>query len=104
MSAAPRPSQRSPRSVSANGSTVQSGSVAGTQSVEPALVGKEEAELLGVEPGAPVFLFERTSRVRDGDVAEFVRSIYRGDRYRIVADIFSPTQLGGTHSNETPQR
>jgi GntR family transcriptional regulator len=78
--------------------------VSGTQSVEPALVGEEEAELLGVEPGAPVFLFERTSRVRDGDVAEFVRSIYRGDRYRIVADIFPPTQLGGTHSTETPQK
>ena len=45
---------------------------------------------LGVEPGSPVFLFERTSRVRSGGVAEFVRSTYRGDRYRIVVDIFPP--------------
>lgn len=65
--------------------------VSGTQSVEPVLVGDEEAALLEIEPGAPVFLFERTSRVRDGGVAEFVRSIYRGDRYRIVADIFPPS-------------
>ena len=65
--------------------------VAGTQTVEPCLTSAEEAELLGVEAGAPAFLFERTSRVADGRIAEFVRSIYRGDRYRIVVDIF-PTR------------
>jgi len=64
--------------------------VSGTQTVEPALVGATEAELLGVDPGSPVFLFERTSRVRSGGIAEFVRSTYRGDRYRIVVDIFPP--------------
>jgi GntR family transcriptional regulator len=64
--------------------------VSGTQTVEPALVGADEAALLGVDPGSPVFLFERTSRVRSGGVAEFVRSTYRGDRYRIVVDIFPP--------------
>jgi GntR family transcriptional regulator len=62
----------------------------GTQTIEPALAGAAEAALLGVEPGSPVLLFERTSRVRSGGVAEFVRSTYRGDRYRIVADIFAP--------------
>jgi len=64
--------------------------VSGTQTVEPALVDAEEAALLGVPEGSPAFLFERTSRVRGGDVAEFVRSVYRGDRYRIVVDIFPP--------------
>jgi DNA-binding GntR family transcriptional regulator len=66
----------------------------GTQTVEPCLTSPEEADLLGVDPGAPAFLFERTSRIADGRVAEFVRSIYRGDRYRIVVDIFpnGPTQ------------
>jgi GntR family transcriptional regulator len=68
--------------------------VAGTQTVEPALVGADEAALLGVEPGSPVFLFERTSRVRSGAVAEFVRSTYRGDRYRIVVDIFPSPEPG----------
>jgi len=62
--------------------------VAGTQTVEPCLTSVEEAELLGAEVGAPAFLFERTSRVADGRTAEFVRSVYRGDRYRIVVDIF----------------
>jgi GntR family transcriptional regulator len=62
--------------------------VAGTQTVEPCLTSGDEAELLGVEPGSPAFLFERTSRTADGRVAEFVRSVYRGDRYRIVVDIF----------------
>ncbi len=64
---------------------------AGTQTVEPALAPAEEAELLGIAAGDPVFLFERTSRVSDGRVAEFVRSLYRGDRYRIVVDIFPPS-------------
>ncbi len=60
----------------------------GTQTVEPCLASAEEADLLGVDAGAPAFLFERTSRTSDGRIAEFVRSIYRGDRYRIVVDIF----------------
>lgn len=62
--------------------------VSGTQTVEPCLTSTEEAAELLVEPGAPAFLFERTSRTANGRVAEFVRSIYRGDRYRIVVDIF----------------
>jgi GntR family transcriptional regulator len=62
--------------------------VSGTQTVEPHLVDSDEAQLLGVAPGLPSFCFERTSRTSDGRVAEFVRSIYRGDRYRIVVDIF----------------
>lgn len=61
---------------------------AGTQTIEPHLVTAEEAEQLGTDEGSPAFLFERTSRVADGRVAEFVRSVYRGDRYRILVDIF----------------
>jgi GntR family transcriptional regulator len=60
----------------------------GTQTAEAALTGVEDATVLGVEAGAPAFCFERTCRVDGGRVAEFVRSIYRGDRYRIMADIF----------------
>ncbi len=62
----------------------------GTQVVEPTLTTPAEAEALGVRPGAPAFLFERTTRVSTGRVVEFVRSVYRGDRYRIVVDIFPP--------------
>ncbi|UPK75603.1 GntR family transcriptional regulator [Nocardioidaceae bacterium SCSIO 66511] len=60
----------------------------GQQVIEPCLVDPEDAELLDVPAGDPAFCFERTSRTGDGRVAEFVRSIYRGDRYRIVAPIF----------------
>lgn len=61
---------------------------AGTQTVEPCLVSPEDARCLEVEAGNPAFLFERTSRLADGRVVEFVRSVYRGDLYRIVVDIF----------------
>jgi GntR family transcriptional regulator len=60
----------------------------GTQTAEAALTSVEDAAVLGVEPGAPAFCFERTCRVDGGRVAEFVRSVYRGDRYRIMVDIF----------------
>ncbi|MEP9380850.1 GntR family transcriptional regulator [Nocardioides sp. KR10-350] len=64
--------------------------VAGTQTVEPALADAETAALLDVPVGDPVFRFERTSRARSGRVIEFVRSTYRGDRYRLVVDILPP--------------
>lgn len=63
--------------------------VSGTQTVEACLTSPEDAEALGVDPGVPAFLFERTSRTSAGRVAEFVTSIYRGDRYRIVVDLFA---------------
>jgi GntR family transcriptional regulator len=62
--------------------------VSGTQTVEPCMTEPDVAELLGVEPGTPAFCFERTSRTIDDRIVEFVRSVYRGDRYRIVVDIF----------------
>ncbi len=64
--------------------------VSGTQTAEPTLVTADDAAELGVPVGSPAFCFERTSRRADGRVVEFVRSIYRGDRYRIVVDIFPP--------------
>jgi len=61
----------------------------GTQSIEPTVTNEEESAALGVPLHAPAFLFERTSRDAGGRTVEFVQSIYRGDRYRIV------TELGG---------
>ncbi|WP_232664773.1 GntR family transcriptional regulator [Pseudonocardia sp. TRM90224] len=60
----------------------------GTQTAEAALTSPDDAAALGIEAGTPAFCFERTCRVEDGRVAEFVRSVYRGDRYRIMVDIF----------------
>ncbi|MQA62667.1 MAG: UTRA domain-containing protein [Actinophytocola sp.] len=63
----------------------------GIQVLEPTVTDPEESELLGVPMHSPAFLFERASRSEDGTVIEFVRSIYRGDRYRIVAEIRTGT-------------
>lgn len=71
----------------------------GMQTVEPALVTPEDAACLGVEAGNPAFCFERTSRLGDGRVVEFVRSVYRGDLYRIVVDIF-PESPPSAHLSE----
>ncbi len=59
----------------------------GTQSIEPTVTNEEESEVLGVPLHTPAFLFERTTVSESGRTVEFVRSIYRGDRYRLVADL-----------------
>src|SRR6266576_3563728 len=59
----------------------------GTQSIEPTVTNEEESELLGVPLHSPAFLFERTSRTASGETVEFVRSLSRGDRYRLVAEL-----------------
>ena len=59
----------------------------GTQSIEPTVTNEEESDLLRVPLHSPAFLFERTSRSVSGQTVEFVRSLYRGDRYRLVAEL-----------------
>jgi len=69
--------------------------VSGTQSIEPTVTSEEESEVLGVPLHMPAFLFERTTASESGRVVEFVRSIYRGDRYRLVADLTLPRTRNG---------
>ena len=45
---------------------------------------------LGVPLHSPAFLFERTSRDDEGRTVEYVQSVYRGDRYRIVTELSRP--------------
>jgi len=59
----------------------------GTQAIEPTVTNEEESAALGVPLHSPAFLFERTSRDPAGRTLEFVQSIYRGDRYRIVTEL-----------------
>src|SRR5204862_4399492 len=61
--------------------------VSGTQSIEPSVISEEESEVLGTPLHSPAFLFERTTVSESGRIVEFVRSIYRGDRYRLVAEL-----------------
>jgi GntR family transcriptional regulator len=59
----------------------------GTQAIEPTVTNEEESAALGVPLHSPAFLFERTSRDEAGRTIEFVQSVYRGDRYRIVTEL-----------------
>jgi GntR family transcriptional regulator len=59
----------------------------GTQTIEPTVTNEDESAALGVPLHSPAFLFERTTQTRAGEVVEYVRSIYRGDRYRIVTEL-----------------
>jgi GntR family transcriptional regulator len=59
----------------------------GRQTIEPTVTNEEESAALGVPLHSPAFLFERTSRADDGTIVEFVRSIYRGDRYYLVTEL-----------------
>lgn len=52
--------------------------------VEAGQARAEDAPLLRVPMGSPVFLFTRISYLLDGRAAEYVESVYRADRYRIV--------------------
>lgn len=52
--------------------------------VEAGLARAGDALLLQVAPRNPVFLFTRISYLLDGRAAEYVESVYRADRYRIV--------------------
>jgi GntR family transcriptional regulator len=59
----------------------------GLQTIEPTVTNEEESSALGVPLHSPAFLFERTTRSDAGQVVEFVRSIYRGDRYVLVSEL-----------------
>lgn len=50
-------------------------------------ISPEVAELLQVPAGSPGLAAERTAILADGRHLEFVESIMRGDRYRIVLDL-----------------
>lgn len=62
----------------------------GTQAIEPTVTNEEESAALGVPLHAPAFLFERTSLDERDRIVEFVHSVYRGDRYRIVTELHRP--------------
>ncbi|AYY15142.1 GntR family transcriptional regulator [Actinobacteria bacterium YIM 96077] len=59
----------------------------GVQNIEATVTDERESEILEVPLHSPAFLFERTSRSRDGHVVEFVRSVYRGDRYQFRVEL-----------------
>ncbi|SFO49628.1 GntR family transcriptional regulator [Actinomadura madurae] len=62
----------------------------GTETIEPTVTTAEEAAELDVPVHTPAFLFERVTRDEGGRPLEYVRSVYRGDRYRLELDLRPP--------------
>lgn len=60
------------------------------ETIETALASPAEAELLGADVGLPMLLLSRHSFDTDGKPVEWVRSVYRGDRYKFVATLNRP--------------
>jgi GntR family transcriptional regulator len=55
--------------------------------LEVALANPREASLLQIEPGSPLLVSERTTYSQNRRVIEFVKILYRGDRYRYFAKL-----------------
>jgi len=57
------------------------------------VVQEEDAKLLGVPAGAPALAAERVTFLQNGRPMEFVKSVMRGDRYRIILDLVKDPRL-----------
>jgi GntR family transcriptional regulator len=60
------------------------------ETIETALATPTEAGLLGTDTGLPMLLLSRHSIDTEGEPVEWVRSVYRGDRYKFVARLKRP--------------
>ncbi len=58
-----------------------------TQSLEPALATSNEARLLHVISGSPLLLMHRTTYDQNDHPFEYVKSFYRGDRYKFITEL-----------------
>lgn len=56
--------------------------------LEATLIAEEESELLTVPVGSPALLIERVTYTEGDEPIEYVKSLYRGDRYRFRAMLF----------------
>ena len=64
--------------------------IGGEQTIEPTVTDEDESAALGVPLHSPAFRFERITHSQTGEIVEFVESIYRGDRYRLVTTLSRP--------------
>ena len=87
-----RPISRSGRSTSSSATATGSSSSAGEQTIEPTVTDEDESKALGVPLHSPAFRFERVTHSQAGEIVEFVESIYRGDRYRLVTSLSIPQE------------
>jgi GntR family transcriptional regulator len=61
------------------------------ETIETVPAPPREAHLLGTDVGLPLLLLSRHSLDDAGKPIEYVRSLYRGDRYKFVAHLQRPT-------------
>jgi GntR family transcriptional regulator len=61
--------------------------VHGTSMIEPANLTEREATFLQTVPGKPAFRIETSTFGDTGGVIDFEVDVYRGDRYRLTADL-----------------
>src|SRR5207247_87923 len=73
----------------------------GNQTIEPTVTTEEESQLLAVPLHTPAFLFERTTVAESDRIVEFVRSIYRGDRYRLITELHPGRGRNGRFKSES---
>lgn len=69
------------------------------QSIEPTVVNEAEAGVLDVPVLSPALLIERLTTDASGNPVEYVHSVYRGDRYRILSRL----ALGATAPQPRPE-
>lgn len=63
--------------------------------VEAGLADSDESRLLRIPKKSPVFLFTRTAYIKGGKAVEYVKSTFRGDRYKIT------NRLGQSNHNHS---
>jgi GntR family transcriptional regulator len=66
--------------------------VGGEQTIEPTVTDEDESDALGVPLHSPAFRFERLTHSSSGEIVEFVDSVYRGDRYKLVTALSRPRE------------
>ncbi len=64
--------------------------VAADEIVEAGQASAEEAKLLRLKAGSPIFLFTRTAYAQTGLPIEYVKSTYRADRFKLVNKLRRP--------------
>lgn len=62
------------------------------ETIETSLATPREAALLATDVGLPMLMLSRHSRDESGAPVEWVRSVYRGDRYKFLARLKRPVE------------
>ena len=65
--------------------------VQGEETIETVLASPSASRLLGTDSSTPMLLLTRSSRDSAGRPVEYVRSLYRGDRFRFTTTLTRPS-------------